>query len=62
LCDAEGGANPAARGLGSSSKQREGDLRDKMLTVGGQQRDAVTPKIDATIEKIKATVFAIHGF
>ena len=61
LCGAEGGMSPGTGDVGSSGKKRRGDLRDKVLTVGGQQRDAVTPAIDATIEAVKANVFRLHS-
>ena len=61
LCGAEGGAGPGTGGVGSSGKKWQGDLRDKVLTVGGQQRDAVAPAIDAAIEAVKANVFRLHS-
>ena len=61
LCGAEGGASPNTGDVGSSGKKRQGGLRDKVLTVGSQQRDAVTPTIDATIEAVKANVFCLHS-
>ena len=44
---------------GGSSRQEE--LRDKTLAVSSQQRDAVTPRIESTIEAVKAKVFRYHG-
>jgi len=61
LCGAEGGTSPGTGGVGSGGKKRQGGLRDRILTVGGQQRDAVTPAIDATIEAVKANVFRFHS-
>ncbi|MBA7669779.1 Acetoin utilization protein AcuC [subsurface metagenome] len=45
---------------GGGGSQQEG-LRDKTLAVSGQQRDAVTPRIETTIEAVKANVFSYHG-
>ena len=45
---------------GGGGSQQEG-LRDKTLAVSGQQRDAVTPAVEATIEAVKANVFSYHG-
>jgi acetoin utilization protein AcuC len=61
LCGAEGGTSPGTGGVGSGGKKWQGDLRDKVLTVGSQQRDAVTPAIDAAIEAVKANVFRLHS-
>ena len=60
LCGAEG-INPGEGDVDSSGDKKQHDLRDEVLTVGSQQRDAVIPAIDATIEAIKAIVFDIHG-
>lgn len=40
---------------------RQEGLRDKTLAVSGQQRDTVTPQIEAAIEAVKANVFSYHG-
>ncbi|HUS73507.1 MAG TPA: acetoin utilization protein AcuC [Sedimentisphaerales bacterium] len=61
LCGAEGGTSPGTGGVGSSGKKRQGGLRDKVLTVGSQQSDAVTRAIEATIEAVKANVFCLHS-
>jgi len=44
-----------------SEREQQGGLRDKTLVVSSQQRDAVTPAIEATIESVKANVFGFHG-
>jgi len=44
-----------------SEREQQGGLRDKTLVVSSQQRDAVTPAIEATIEAVKANVFGFHG-
>ena len=46
---------------GDSERERQGGLRDKSLVISSQQRDAVTPAIEATIESVKANVFDFHG-
>lgn len=46
---------------GDSEREQQGGLRDKTLVVSSQQRDAVTPAIEATIESVKANVFGFHG-
>jgi len=39
----------------------QGGLRDRALAVTESQRETVTPAIEATIRKIKANIFPIHG-
>lgn len=39
----------------------QGGLRDILLTVTNQQKEIIIPQIDATIERIKKTIFPIHG-
>ena len=39
----------------------QGGLRDETLAVSSQQRDVVTPAVEATIEAVKANVFSYHG-
>jgi len=45
--------------LGSTDWQ--GGLRDRTLAISSQQKEAVMPAIENTIETIKSTVFPIHG-
>jgi acetoin utilization protein AcuC len=62
LCGADSENQEHALGgvmLGSTDWQ--GGLRDRILAVSNQQREAVTSAIENTIETIKATVFPIHG-
>jgi acetoin utilization protein AcuC len=62
LCGADSENQEHALGgvmLGSTDWQ--GGLRDRTFAVNSQQRDAVMPAIENTIETIKATVFPIHG-
>jgi acetoin utilization protein AcuC len=63
LCGADtgDGNNPALGGVMLGSTDWQGGLRDRTLAVSSQQRDAVMPAIEATVETIKATVFPIHG-
>ncbi|MHC4575652.1 MAG: arginase family protein, partial [Planctomycetota bacterium] len=39
----------------------EGGLRDRAIAVSNQQRNAVIPAVEATIESVKAAVFPLHG-
>ncbi len=43
------------------SAEWQGGLRDIPLTVTNQQKEIIIPQIDATIERIKKTIFPIHG-
>ncbi len=63
LCGADigNGNSPALGGVMLESTDWQGGLRDRTLAVSSQQRDAVMPAIEATIEAIKANVFPIHG-
>ena len=36
-------------------------LRDAKLVISSQQRDMVTPQVEAAIERVKANIFPIHG-
>ncbi len=40
---------------------QQGGLRDKVPAVSSQQRAAVIPAVEATLEAVKANVFSIHG-
>jgi len=53
-----------ALGLGGvmlESTDWQAGLRDRELTPRSMQRKIVDPALDATIEKVRANVFAIHG-
>jgi hypothetical protein len=39
----------------------QGGLRDRVLPVNSQQRDAVMPALTATLDTLKSTVFPLHG-
>jgi acetoin utilization protein AcuC len=53
--------HPAIGGVLLESTEWQGGLRDRALAVTESQRETVAPAIEATIQKIKATVFPIHG-
>lgn len=63
LCGADTGedTNLGVGGESCESPDRQGSLRDRTLVVSSRQRDTVTRAIEATIEAVKATVFAIHS-
>jgi acetoin utilization protein AcuC len=63
LCgaDSDYAGNTALGGVMLESTDWQGGLRDRALAVSSQQRDAVMPAIEATIEAIKASVFPLHG-
>jgi len=63
LCgaDREDDMNIGLGGVMLESTEWQGGLRDRQLVVSSQQRQIVEPAIKATIEKIKANVFPIHG-
>ena len=39
----------------------QGGLKDRPLPVTAQQKSSVMPALNATLDKIKETVFPIHG-
>jgi len=51
----------AMGGVLLESTEWQAGLRDRELAVTDAQRESVIPVIDATIEKIKTHIFAIHG-
>jgi acetoin utilization protein AcuC len=63
LCGAaqEGDMNLSVGGVMLGSTDWQGGLRDRELAISTEQRDAVLPAIEATIEAVKANVFAFHG-
>ena len=63
FCGADTGEdmNLAVGGVLLESTEWQGGFRDRRLAVSNSQREAVLPSIDATIKKLKATVFPIHG-
>ncbi|MBN1392985.1 MAG: acetoin utilization protein AcuC [Sedimentisphaerales bacterium] len=50
----------ALGGVMLGNTEWQGGLRDQVLAVSNQQRDAVMPAIENTIKTIKSTVFPIH--
>jgi hypothetical protein len=60
LCGADS-KGPVNSNVGYDVMKKQGSLRDKPLPVSAQQRDTVTHAIGATIEKVKANVFSLHG-
>ena len=63
LCgaDSDAQASLGAGGVMLETTDWQGGLRDRELAVSGQQQNAVTPAIQATIEAVKANIFALHG-
>jgi acetoin utilization protein AcuC len=63
LCgaDSDQDKNPAVSGIMLENVEWPGGLRDRALAVNDKQRDTVMPAIEATIQKLKASVFPIHG-
>jgi len=63
LCGADSGNadNPPLGGVMLESTDWQGGFRDRALAVSSQQRDAVMPAVEATIEAIKTNIFPIHG-
>lgn len=63
FCGADQGEdiNHAIGGVLLESTEWQGGLRDRILAVSDSQREAVMPALEATIEKIKANIFPIHG-
>jgi acetoin utilization protein AcuC len=63
LCGADQGENmnQAIGGVLLESTEWQGGLRDRALAVTEQQRNAVEPAIEAVVQKIKTTIFPIHG-
>jgi len=63
LCgeDEAGGANVGLGGVMMETTDWHGGLCDRALVPSDRQRREVEPAIDATIEAVKANVFALHG-
>jgi acetoin utilization protein AcuC len=57
---AEHDMNLGAGGVMLESTDWQGGLRDRTLIISSQQRDAVAPQVDATIETVRANVFPFH--
>jgi acetoin utilization protein AcuC len=63
LCGADRsiGLDHAIGGVLLETTEWQGGLRDRALAVTEQQRNAVEPAIEAVVQKIKKTIFPIHG-
>jgi len=63
FCGADQGEDihHAIGGVLLESTEWQPGLRDRELPVTDSQRETVMPALDGTIEKIKATIFPIHG-
>ena len=62
LCGADSqDMNLCVGGVMLKNTDWQGGLRDRILVVSSQQRDTVTPQIEATIEAVKANIFSLHG-
>jgi acetoin utilization protein AcuC len=63
LCGADGelDANMLLGGIMLQTTEWQGGLRDRVLPVNSQQRDAVMPALTATLDTLKSTVFPLHG-
>jgi acetoin utilization protein AcuC len=63
LCgaDRDEDTSHAMGGVFLESTEWQGGLRDMALAVTEQQKNAVEPAIDAVVQKIKKTIFPIHG-
>ncbi len=63
LCgaDSELDANLLLGGIMLQTTEWQGGLRDRVLPVNSQQRDAVMPALTATLDTLKSTLFPIHG-
>ena len=63
LCgaDSELDANMLLGGIMLQTTEWQGGLRDRVLPVNSQQRDAVMPALTATLDTLKSTLFPIHG-
>lgn len=64
FCGADDGDDMHHAAIGGvllESTEWQGGLRDRALAVTESQRKAVMPAIETTIEKIKTSIFPIHG-
>jgi acetoin utilization protein AcuC len=63
FCGADQGEDihHAVGGVLLESTEWQAGLRDRALAVTKQQRNAVEPAIEAVVQKIKKTIFPIHG-
>jgi acetoin utilization protein AcuC len=63
LCGADGelDANMLLGGIMLQTTEWQGGLRDRVLPVNSQQRDAVMPALTATLDTLKSILFPLHG-
>lgn len=63
LCGADDGPDMSigAGGVMLESTDWQGGLRDRELVINTQQREMVTPAVEAVIKAVKANVFPLHG-
>lgn len=59
--DREEDTSHALGGVLLESTEWQGGLRDRALAVTEQQKNAVEPAIEAVVQKIKKSIFPIHG-
>jgi hypothetical protein len=59
--DHDYGMDAGIGGVMLESTDWQGGLRDRELAVTNQQKEAVLPALEASIETIKAKVFPFHG-
>jgi acetoin utilization protein AcuC len=62
LCGADSeNQEHALGGVMLGNTEWQGGLRDQVLAVSSQHRDAVMPALNETLERLKATLFPLHG-
>ena len=63
LCGADTGddQNIGMGGVFLGSTDWQGGLRDRLLNIPQNQKDAVMPVVEWTVERVKKNVFGIHG-
>jgi len=63
LCGADGelDANMLLGGIMLQTTEWQGGLRDRVLPINSQQRDAVMPALTVTLDTLKSTLFPLHG-
>ena len=59
--DMQHGLEATVGGVMLESTDWQGGLRDRQVRVTSEQRETVLPALEASIETLKVTVFAIHG-
>jgi len=59
--DYDDGMSAAVGGVMLESTDWQGGLRDRELAITSQQKEAVLPALETSIETVKAKVFPLHG-